>query len=728
MTKKEFNIEFAGKPLKAEFSDLAEQANGAVTVRYDDTLVLATAVMSKNAKEGRDFMPLTVDYEEKFYAAGEILGSRFVRREARPSEEAILVSRVIDRTIRPLFDQRIRNDIQIMAMVLSIDGENDPDIPAILAASLALAASDIPWNGPVVPIRIGYLPEEKRFVLNPTYEERGKSILDLVACSKTGKINMIEAGAKEIDEKIILQGLKEAEKELEKIEKFQKEIAAKIGKTKIKLDFPSPSEKTKSLFNRHIRPRLEDFVYIVEKPVRLNRIAELKEEWMESVGKNLPEEDLGLASGLYEEAIGEIFHKNILEKDKRPDGRALDEIRELFAGVDILPRVHGSGLFYRGETHVLSALTLGGPQDVLIIEGMEIRGQKHFMHHYNFPPFSTGETGRSGSPGRREIGHGALVEKALLPVVPKKEDFPYTVRIVSETLSSNGSTSMASTCASTLALMAAGVPIKNPVAGISMGLAMEKGNEKNFKILTDIQGPEDHHGDMDFKIARTKEGVTALQLDVKIEGITPEIIEKTFLQAKPTLEKILKLILEAIPSPRKELPKTAPRIIRHQINPEKIRDLIGPGGRVIQNIIAKTETEIDVEQSGVVYITGKNEESAQRALEIIKDLTREFKVGEVAEGVVSRIFEFGAMVEIAPGQEGLVHISEIAPQRINQVRDYLEVGDPATVKVIGIDDLGRINLSIKEVGTIQPKQKSSNKTYGSEQSRGEKRRERRQDF
>src|SRR3989338_9563001 len=463
MEIKKYTTEFAGKPLSVEFTPLAEQANGSVIVRYGGTVVLANSTMGR-PREGGSFFPLTVDFEEKFYAAGEILGWRFVRREARPSEEAILVSRVIDRTIRPLFNQRIRNDIQIMAMVLSIDGENDPDVPAILAASLALAASDIPWNGPVVPIRIGYLPEEKRFVLNPTYEERGKSILDLVACSKTGKINMIEAGAKEIDEKIILQGLKEAEKELEKIEKFQKEIAAKIGKTKIKLDFPSPSEKTKSLFNRHIRPRLEDFVYIVEKPVRLNRIAELKEEWMESVGKNLPDKDLGLASALYEETIGEIFHKNILEKDKRPDGRALDEIRELFAGVDILPRVHGSGLFYRGETHVLSALTLGGPQDVLIIEGMEIRGQKHFMHHYNFPPFSTGETGRSGSPGRREIGHGALVEKALLPVVPKKEDFPYTVRIVSETLSSNGSTSMASTCASTLALMAAGVPIKNPVA------------------------------------------------------------------------------------------------------------------------------------------------------------------------------------------------------------------------------------------------------------------------
>lgn len=725
MIKKEFNIEFAGKSLKAEFSDLAKQANGAVIVRYGDTLVLATAVMSKNAKEGRDFMPLTVDYEEKFYAAGEILGSRFVRREVRPSEEAILVSRVIDRTIRPLFDQRIRNDIQIMVMVLSIDGENDSDVPAILAASLAIATSDIPWNGPVVPIRIGYLPEEKKFVLNPVYKEREKSVFDLVVCSKTGKINMIEAGAKEADEKIILQGLKEAEKEMEKIENFQKEIASKIGKTKIKLDFPSPSDKTKDLFNRHVRPRLEDFVYIVEKPVRQNRLAELKEEWMESVSKNLPEEDLGLASALYEEAIGEIFHKNILEKDKRPDGRALDEVRELFAGVDILPRVHGSGLFYRGETHILSALTLGGPQDVLIIEGMEIRGQKHFMHHYNFPPFSTGETGRSGSPGRREIGHGALVEKALLPVIPKKEDFPYTIRIVSETLSSNGSTSMASTCAATLALMAAGVPIKNPVAGISMGLAM--GNEKKFKIMTDIQGPEDHHGDMDFKITRTKEGVTALQLDVKIEGITLEIVEKTFLQARPTLDKILKLIYDAIPSPRKELPATAPRIIRHQINPEKIRDLIGPGGRVIQNIIAKTETEIDVEQDGTVYITGKNEESAQKALEIIKDLTHEFKVGEIAKGVVSRIFEFGAMVEIAPGQEGLVHISEIAPQRINQVRDYLEIGDPATVKVIGIDNLGRINLSIKEMGIIQPKS-LSDKTYGTGQSRREKRTRNGQDF
>lgn len=701
MEKKEFSIEFAGKPLKATISDLAKQANGSALVQYGDTLVLATATMAKTANESKDFMPLTVDYEEKFYAAGEILGSRFVRRESRPSEEAILISRLIDRTIRPLFDQRIRNEMHIMAMVLSIDEENDPDIPAIVASSLAIATSDIPWQGPVAPIRIGYFSEEQKFVFNPTYQERDKSDLDLVICSKGDKINMIEAGAKEIDDKIILRGIDAARQELKKIESFQQKIIQEIGKEKIKFDFPVISKEAKAMFDRHIKPRLEDVIYIVEKPTRESRLNETKKEWMESFKKNFPEENPALASALYEQAIGEIVHKNIIEKGKRPDNRKTDELREISAEIDFLPRVHGSGIFRRGETHVLSALTLGGPREVLIIEGMEIKEKKRFIHHYNFPPFSSGETGKRGFPGRREIGHGALASRALEPVIPSQDKFPYTIRLVSETLSSNGSTSMASACASTLALMAGGVPIKNPVAGIAMGVMIE--NEKNFKILTDIQGPEDHHGDMDFKVAGTKQGITALQMDVKVEGVTLEILEQALAQAKPAIEKILKTIKETIPEPRKEISKFAPRIGVWTINPERIKDVIGPGGRIIQDIMAKTETEIDIEQNGKVTITGKDAESVNKAIDMVKALTREFKIGEVVTGIVNRILDFGAFVELAPGQDGLVHISEIAPQRVKKVQDYLKIGDKVKAKIIKIDEMGRINLSIKAVEALNPK-------------------------
>ncbi|MFH0803925.1 MAG: polyribonucleotide nucleotidyltransferase [Candidatus Tagabacteria bacterium] len=691
METKKYTTEFAGKTLTAEFSNLAEQTNGSVLVRYGETVVLATAVISPNERLGIDYLPLTVDYEERFYAAGEILGSRFIRREGRPSDEAVLLGRLIDRTIRPLFNQKTRNEVQVAVLALAVDGENDPDIPAIIAASLALGTSDIPWNGPIGATRVIY----PNFSVNPKYAEREKSILDIIACGKDGEINMIEAGANEAPENIVAEALEKAAGEIEKIQKFQEKIVAEIGKPKI---IPVIKEEIKGIeeaFDKHFRKRLEDAIFIKEKLGRSSAIGDLKTEWIESMTSEFGSDAANFAEEIYEEATNEIIHINAIKNEKRADGRKIDEIRPIFAAINVLPRVHGSGLFYRGSTHVLSVVTLGAPGDFQIIEGMEIKAKKKFMHHYNFPPFSSGETGRMGSPGRREIGHGALAEKALAAVIPTSDEFPYTIRVVSECLSSNGSTSMGSVCASTLALMTAGVPIKNPVAGISIGI-MLKGKE--YKLLTDIQGPEDHHGDMDFKVAGTENGVTAIQMDVKVDGISPEILKEALERAKKARMQILDIMKKTIAEPVKELPPQAPRVIKITINPDKIRDVVGPGGKVINKIISDTSAEIDIEQDGTIFITGKNIESANKALEIVKEITHEYQVGEVFEkAMVSRIFEFGAMVEIAPKVEGLVHISELAPFRVNRVTDVVNVGDIIPVKIIEIDEMGRINLSLKAI-------------------------------
>jgi polyribonucleotide nucleotidyltransferase len=688
---KKYTTEFAGKTLVAEFSDLAEQTNGSVLVTYGETVVLATAVMSENERLAIDYFPLTVDYEERFYAAGEILGSRFIRREGRPSEEAILMNRLIDRSIRPLFNQKIRNEVQVIVLALSVDGENDPDIPAIIAASLALGISDIPWNGPIGSCRISH-PD---FIINSNYETREKSDLDMVACGKNGQINMIEAGANEASENIVTDALGRAAEEIEKIQKWQEKIMAEIGKPKRIPVVKEEIRGVKEAFNKNFQRRLEDAIYIKEKLDWSSAIGDLKKEWLESMINEFGSDASGFAEEIYEEAINETIHVNTIKGEKRPDGRKLDELRPIMAAVNVLPRVHGSGLFYRGSTHVLSVVTLGAPGDFQVIEGMEVKTKKRFMHHYNFPPFSSGETGRMGSPGRREIGHGALAEKALLSVIPTSDEFPYTIRIVSECLSSNGSTSMGSVCASTLALMTAGVPIKNPVAGISVGVML---NGKDYKILTDIQGPEDHHGDMDFKVAGTKNGVTAIQMDVKVEGISPELLKEALERAKKARIEILGIMAKTIAEPLKELPARAPRVIKININPDKIRDVVGPGGKVINKIIADTGAEIDIEQDGTIFITGKNMESAEKALEIVKEITHEYQVGETFEkGIVSRIFEFGAMVEIAPKVEGLVHISELAPFRVNRVTDVVNVGDVIPVKIIEIDEMGRINLSLKAI-------------------------------
>ena len=711
MRTKTYETDYCGKKLKAEISDLADQANGSVLVRYGETVVFATAVMG-GKKEGADFFPLTVDYEEKFYAAGKIMGSRFIKREGRPSEEAILTARIIDRTIRPLFDRRLRNEIQVVVLALSVDGKNDSDIPAIIAASLALGISDIPWSGPVGAARVGQA--DGQFVFNPTYEEREKSTMDIAVCAKDGKVNMIEAGAKEIAEETAIKGIEGALEEIAKMEEFQKEIIKEIGKEKIKIELKNKPKEAVALFEKNILPKLEAVLYPSAQSGQARKkpdIDPLKKEWMELLKAGVNEEFLAFADEIFEDGVDELVHNKVIDapkgQEKRQDGRKTDEVRSLYASVDLLPALHGSAVFYRGNTHILSTVTLGGPQDAQIIEGMEVQMTKHFMHHYNFPPFSVGETGRMGSPGRREIGHGALVEKALLPVLPPKSDFPYTTRVVSEAMASNGSTSQGSICASTLALMDAGVPIKNPVAGISMGLMMK--NDKEYRVLTDIQGFEDHFGDMDFKCAGTKDGITAIQLDIKVGGIPLDALKEAFGQAKIARDEILAVMLMSISEPRKELSPTAPRIIKMMINPDKIREVIGTGGKMINSIIDETGAEIDIEQDGSVYITGKNLKQADEAKKIIEGLTHEYIVDELVSGPVTRLFDFGAMVEIGPMQEGLVHISELAPFRVNKVTDVVNLGDTVKAKIISIDEKGRVNLSIKQLDPNYGRGKFNNK-------------------
>ncbi|MEK7107972.1 MAG: polyribonucleotide nucleotidyltransferase [Patescibacteria group bacterium] len=690
MKTKEYALEVGGKKLLAEFTDLADQANGSVIVRLGNTTVLVTAVMGKYEKD-TDYFPLTVDYEERFYAAGQILGSRFMRREGRPSDEAVLSGRVVDRTIRPLFNQNLRQEVQVVVTILSI-AEDDPDIPAIIGASLALGASDIPWNGPVSAVRIGVLEDEKNFIINPIYETRNaaENKLDLLACGKDGAINMIEIGAKEVAESVIVKALAMASEEIEKIQNWQKKIIKEIGKEKMAIKEPEPPVEMAKLFETEVAEKL--FEVIFSGPGK-HRIHDLKELWLKIFAEQLPEAKLTHADFFFEEKINELVHREAIENERRPDGRKMDELRPLFAKAGgISPILHGSGIFYRGGTHILSALTLGGPGDTQVIDGMEVQTKKRFMHHYNFPPFSSGETGRVGGMNRRAIGHGALAEKAILPILPPKETFPYTIRIVSEALASNGSTSMGSVCGSTLALLDAGVPIKAPVAGIASGLMFKNDNE--YKILTDIQGPEDHHGDMDFKVAGTSDGVTAVQMDVKVNGIAIKILGEAFEAAKKARLQILKVIEKEISAPRSDISPNAPKIISIKIKPDQIGSIIGTGGKIINEIMEKTGAEIDIEDDGTVFFTGKNG-AAEAAQKIVEGMTHEYKPGEKYEGTVTRLMDFGAFVKIGPNAEGMVHISEIAPFRIDQISSALSEGDIVPVMVKEIDEKGRINLSIK---------------------------------
>jgi len=697
MQIKAFETEFGGKKLRVEISDLADQANGSVLVRYGETAVFVTAVMSKYTREGLDYFPLTVDYEERFYAAGQILGSRFMRREGRPSEEAILTARLIDRSIRPLFSMKMRNEVQVVALALSVDAKNDSDIPAIIGTSLALGISDIPWRGPIGAVRMGYIDDN--LVVNPAYTERDKSLLDIIICGTDKKIDMIESGTKEASEEIIVKALEKAVEEIEKIEDFQKKIIKEIGKEKRKIETKEEPEGMNNLFKKNVFDSLKKSLY--ETGDKKTDYGEIKDYWIKIAKEQFGDGNEQMACEFFDNKVDEIVHEEALKNNRRPDGRKMDEVRPLFAGVGIFSLLHGSAIFFRGGTHILSVLTLGGPKDGLLIEGMEVQMTKHFMHHYNFPPFSTGETGRMGNPGRREIGHGALVERALSAVVPDREHFPYTIRIVSEVMASNGSTSQGSICASTLAMMDAGVPIKNPVAGIAMGLMLDKSQisnlkSQNYKILTDIQGPEDHYGDMDFKCAGTKEGVTAIQMDVKVDGVTVEILKKALFQAKKAREEILEVMLKVISGPRKELSAYAPRIIKMQINPDKIREVIGPGGKMIHSITEKTGAEIEVEQDGTVFITGKNHKDSEEAKELIEELVHEYKVGEIVTGPVVKILDFGAIVDIGPMQDGMIHISELAPFRVEKVEDIVKMGDVVAVKIINVDERGKISLSLKQ--------------------------------
>lgn len=689
---KNYSLELGGQTLKIEIGKLANQANGAVTAQLGDTVVLATAVMSKNQKMGADYMPLVVDYEEKFYARGKILGSRFIRREGRPSEEAILNARLVDRAIRPLFDQGIRNEIQIVSTILSVDEKNDPDIVAMIASSTALAISDIPWNGPIAAARIGRI--NSKWILNPSFEERKIGIADLViSVSPDLKINMIEAGGSEIKEENLITGFEFAQDSLKNIIEFIKKIAGDFNTPKTSVSLATADNEIEKEVGKFLNKdnALENALYEKKKTKRLLNLEALKEELMAHIAA-IDESKTKTAEAIFEKVVDEMVHKNILERELRPDGRSLDELRALSAEIGFLPRTHGSGLFERGETQVLSALTLGAPSDEQIVEGMVISTKKHFMHQYNFPPYSVGETGRVGAPGRREIGHGALAEKALEPMIPKKEEFPYAIRVVSEVLSSNGSSSMASTCASTLALMDGGVPIKKPVAGIAMGLISDGKN--THKILTDIQGPEDHYGDMDFKVAGTRDGVTALQMDVKINGIDIETLEKALMQAKKARLEILDHMTKTIAEPKKELSPLAPRIITMEIHPDKIREVIGPGGKVINDIIAKTGAAIDIEDSGLVFITAENEKSGLEAKIMIEEIIKEYKTGDIVSGKVTQILDFGAIVEFGK-KDGMIHISELAPYRVNKVTDIVNVGDELKVKIKRIEN-GKISLSLKD--------------------------------
>ncbi len=700
MTGKKFSIEIGASPLTAELTPLAGQANGRILVRHGETTILVTAVMSKRPREGGDFFPLTVDYEEKFYAVGKILGSRFVKRESRPSEEAILTSRLIDRTIRPRFDLRMRNEVQIVATVLSFDAANDPDIASIFGASLALSLSDIPWDGPIAAVRIGR--RDGQWIVNPNLEERQNPELDLIVSGTAEKINMIEAGARELPEALMVEALERGHTEIKKLIALQQKIIAEVTpvKSSVKL-FELDGDLSRGLKEK-FSSRLEGSLWTEEKAARNQKLSALKEEWMAHAKAEFPDAMPAHVEYLWENELDIIVHRRIIDSGQRPDGRTADELRALEAQAGILPRVHGSGLFSRGETQALSTLTLGGPGDEQIVEGMEVRGKRRFMHHYNFPPYSTGEVKPMRGPGRREIGHGALAERALAPLIPPKEEFPYTIRIVSEILSSNGSSSMASVCGSTLALFDAGVPMKKPLAGIAMGLMQSQqsavnGQQSAYVILTDIQGPEDHYGDMDLKAAGTADGITALQMDVKIDGVTVPILSETLAQAKKARLEILSVITGVLAGPRPELSPHAPRIIVLKIDPEKIGALIGPGGKMINRIIAATNVDIDVEDDGSIFVISESAENMEQALTLIRQATREYKPGELLEGTVTRVFDFGAMVEVGPKQEGLVHISELAPWRVGRVEDIVNLGDQITVMVRNIDDQGRLNLSLKSV-------------------------------
>jgi polyribonucleotide nucleotidyltransferase len=700
MKTESFALKIDDKTLEVEFKYLAERANSSLFLKLGDTCLMATCVMSKKEIEGIDFFPLSVTYEEKYYAIGRILGSRFLKRESRPSEQSILTSRLIDRAVRPLFPSNFRREVQLIITCLSWDKQTDLAVLGLTAASILLSTSDIPWDGPVAPVRIG--EKDGKLIAYPTFEEREKGKIDLLLAAvrteskKDILINMVEAGMKEATEEEVLKAVELSKNYQERLLTFQEEITKKVGKEKIKLNIPEKDEELEKEVRDFLKGKVEDIL----KQGDSEDLHKIREELSEVLKKHEDSKKTNAGFSIFEYETEKSIHESVIEKGIRFDRRKIDQIRELSCEVGIVPRVHGTGLFSRGQTRVLSILTLGSPGDQKIIEEMEIDGKKRFMHNYNFPPSCVGETGALRGPGRREIGHGMLGEKALKSMMPEAEVFPYTVRVVSEVLCSNGSSSMASTCAACLALMDGGVPIKAPVAGIAMGLMMEMNDksseDKKYAVLTDVQGEEDHYGDMDFKVTGTKNGITALQMDTKVRGLTFKIVKETLEQAKKARFQILEKMAETIPEPRKELSPNAPRIYIMKIDPEQIGDVIGTGGKIINEIIDACDVTIDIEENGEIFITAEKEDNAQKALEWIKNITKKVAVGEIYQGTVKRVLEFGAFVEILPGQEGLVHISQLAEKRVDKVGDVVKVGDMIPVKVISIDEQGRINLSLKE--------------------------------
>lgn len=698
--KKVFSTTINGHKFTVEIGELAKQANGACMVHYGDTSVLCTVTASKEPKD-LPFFPLTVNYEERLYAVGKIPGG-FIKREGRPSEKAILAARLIDRPIRPLFPDGFRNEVQVISTVMSVDQDCSAEIAAMIGSSIALSISDIPFNGPIAGVNVGRVAGD--FIINPTVEEQEKSDLELTVAGTKDAINMVEAGANEISEEVILDTIMFAHEEIIRLVEFQEEIVAEVGVEKMEIEVFEIDPDIRKAVEAEAKDKLIEAIQVKEKLAREEAIEAVKEETLAKYEEE-DEEVIEHVKLTLDEMLKEEVRRLITEEKVRPDGRQLDEIRPLSSKIGILPRTHGSGLFTRGQTQVLSVCTLGALGDVQILDGLDLEESKRFMHHYNFPQFSVGEVGPIRGPGRREIGHGALGERALEKVIPPESEFPYTIRLVSEVLESNGSTSQASICASTLAMMDAGVPIKAPVAGIAMGLVKDG---DNYSILTDIQGIEDALGDMDFKVAGTEKGITALQMDIKIEGLSKEILKESLEQAKVGRLKILESMLQTIDKPRGTLSEYAPKITTIKINPEKIRDVIGPSGKQINQIIDETGVKIDIEQDGTIFISSVDEAMNEKAKKIIEDLVREVEVGQVYLGTVKRIEKFGAFVELFGGKDGLVHISQLQDKHTNRVEDVVSVGDKIMVKVKEIDPQGRINLSRKDV--LLEKRKKHEKT------------------
>lgn len=694
-----YETELAGRKLTIETGKIAELANGSVMVRYGDTVVMVNVTASKEPREGIDFFPLSVDYEEKLYAVGKIPGS-FTKREGKPADKAILTSRAIDRPIRPLFPKDFRNDVCVVATVLSVEQDNSPEVCAMIGTAAALAISDIPFGGPTAAVNVGYVDD--KIVINPTTEQREHSRLRLTVAGTQEKITMIEAGADEIPNSTMLQAIKDAHVEIKKLCDFISNIQAEIGKPKFEYQSFATDKDVYEEIKSNFKERMYKDVQEVDKTVRDTNIEKITEDitnyFIEKYGEESAEEKKADIANSVHDLEKECVREMILEEHKRPDGRKIDEIRPLSCEVGVLPRVHGSAIFTRGQTQVMSIVTLGMKSEEQLLDGLDEETGKRYMHQYNFPSYSVGEARPSRGPGRREIGHGALAEKALVPVIPSEEEFPYAIRVVSEVLSSNGSTSQASICGSTLALMDAGVPIKKPVAGISTGLVTDKNDPNRYVMLTDIQGIEDFFGDMDFKVGGTKDGITAIQVDIKIDGLTYDIIEQAFERTEKARMYILNdIMLPQIAEPRAEISKYAPKIITTKISVDKIKDVIGTGGKVINKIIAETNVKIDIEEDGSVCVYSNDSKNAETAMKMIKDIAREIEAGEIYDGVVTKIMPFGAFVDLGGGKEGLLRISKISSKRVEKVEDVLAIGDEIRVKVSEIDSQGRVNLTMKDL-------------------------------